>query len=248
MIAHLITAESTEVMHQEIPIKEKENKRKQIIINLAEEIEEFIHVEEEELETNIVDVVISNIDSSLFYTDSSSYLKWITTEGNRRYNRVHTPPLYCDSPKDNGNYNSKGEITGTMMSISSPAWESYTGKIPTAKDMKNITREEAYEFYKEKIWDKINADSIKSQKIAEIICDMKSSAGGYSIIKLRKVAKMPRGVSMTSQLLKFINDQDPIKLYRAYRKEMLHYYSKEATPKYFRKAWVRDLNRYYPEI
>ena len=50
-------------------------------------------------------------------------------------------------------------------------------------DIKNLTLKEAKEIYKEVYWDKIKADEIKSQKIAEIIFDTAINMGVSFAIK-----------------------------------------------------------------
>ena len=107
---------------------------------------------------------------------NSNYNLWIQP-GKRRYNRIHSKYVYSDDPHDKGNYNSKRQLVGTMRSISASAWESYTGKTPNASDMKSITVQQAVDFYKHSVWDKVQADKILCQVLAEMLCDMKSSAG-----------------------------------------------------------------------
>jgi lysozyme family protein len=52
------------------------------------------------------------------------------------------------SPKDKGNYNSKGELVGTNFGISAPVYEEYIGRVPSVYDMKNITVEKAKDIYR----------------------------------------------------------------------------------------------------
>jgi len=56
---------------------------------------------------------------------------------------------YQKKEKDEGNYNSKGELVGTNHGISAPTYEKILGRPPTEQDMKDITQEEAAEIYEE---------------------------------------------------------------------------------------------------
>jgi len=55
---------------------------------------------------------------------------------------------YTANRNDRGNYTSKGKLAGTKYGISARVYESAVGKEPTAKDIKNLTKEEAKEIYR----------------------------------------------------------------------------------------------------
>lgn len=72
---------------------------------------------------------------------------------------------------DRGNKNSLGELVGTNFGVSAVFYETVIQVPPTVADMKNITQNEAHFLFKKYFWDRIKADSIKSQAIAETFAD-----------------------------------------------------------------------------
>jgi len=179
----------------------------------------------------------------------ADFNKWTDTPGNRRYNRIYTPPFYQALPDDAGNYNSLGQLVGTMRSISAPAYESWIGRPPSAQDMQAITAEEAKRIFKAKYWDAVQGDSIKSQILAEFAADIKSNIGNLKTLQraLNRVGfpvVVDGGVG--AETLQAINEADTAKLYAAFRAELLDFYQKDANP-VFSERLIQDLNRYYPE-
>jgi lysozyme family protein len=175
----------------------------------------------------------------------ASFEVWIGTPGKRRYNRVHNAPLYSDSPQDAGNFNSAGQLVGTMRSISAPAWEAWTGSTPSAADMQSITVQQAYDFYKAKIWDAVKGDEIKSQIIAEMLADMKSSAGGNGVKQIQKALGITQDGGAGPQTIEAINAADSAELYEKFRTNMLDYY--QSLGGYWQAGWARDMEKYYPQ-
>jgi lysozyme family protein len=78
---------------------------------------------------------------------------------------------------DSGNYNSRGELVGTNHGISAPVYEEWIGRPPTEQDMRQITKTIALEIYKAWYWNKIGANYIKNQSIANLIVDHGVNAG-----------------------------------------------------------------------
>jgi lysozyme family protein len=76
---------------------------------------------------------------------------------------------------DNGNYTGgvkgKGNLVGTNHGIAAPTLSAWLGRTATVSDMKNLSLETAQLIFKKFFWDKIHADEIKFQGIAEFIFD-----------------------------------------------------------------------------
>lgn len=179
---------------------------------------------------------------------------WVDTPGKRRYNRIYGSVLYSDDVQDQGNYNSLGQLVGTMRSISAPAYEDWIGRPPTAEDMLAISPEIAKAIYKAKFWDKVQGDAIKSQVLAEMVADMKSSAGGNGVKRLQEALaamgySLPIDGSVGSGTLQALNqaiDQGKAaEIYERYRVNMLDYYN--TLNPYYREGWARDMEKYYPK-
>lgn len=84
---------------------------------------------------------------------------------------------YQNQVSDSGNYRSDGERVGTNRGISAKVYEQWIGRLPSVQDMKNITAEIAQQIYKTWYWDKMKADQINDQSVANIIVDMAVNSG-----------------------------------------------------------------------
>lgn len=84
---------------------------------------------------------------------------------------------YQNSKSDPGNRNSLGVYVGTNYGISARFYEAVKGYPPTVADMKNLTKAEARELYKEHFWYGIKANKINSQIVANNIADMHVNSG-----------------------------------------------------------------------
>lgn len=84
---------------------------------------------------------------------------------------------YQNQVKDKGNYRSDGVRVGTNRGISAKVYEAWIGRLPSVEDMKAITAETARKIYKAWYWDKLRADQINDQSVANIIVDMAVNSG-----------------------------------------------------------------------
>ena len=91
---------------------------------------------------------------------------------------------YQNIPTDWGNYNSLDELVGTNFGISARFYESVIGVPPTEQDMLNITQAEAHGLFKNEFWDKVLADHINSQEVAEMIADHAINSQPYKTTKI----------------------------------------------------------------
>jgi len=91
---------------------------------------------------------------------------------------------YQNNSNDSGNYRSDGVRVGTNRGISAKVYESWIGRLPSVADMKAITADIARAIYKAWYWDKLKADSINDQNVANIIVDMAVNSGPGAAGKL----------------------------------------------------------------
>lgn len=91
---------------------------------------------------------------------------------------------YQNIPTDWGNKNSKNELVGTNFGISARFYERVIGRAPTKQDMLNITQEQAHMLFKNEFWDKVLADYIDSQEVAEMIADHAINSSPYRTTKI----------------------------------------------------------------
>lgn len=84
---------------------------------------------------------------------------------------------YQNLKSDPGNYNSLGQRVGTNHGISAKFYEAVRGMAPSVEDMKAISKQEAHILFKNEFWDKVKADNIDSQAVAETLADHAINAG-----------------------------------------------------------------------
>lgn len=85
---------------------------------------------------------------------------------------------------DSGNYNSLGQRVGTNHGISAKTYENWIKRPPTVNDMKSMSKAEALKIYKLWYWDKLGADHINNQSVADILADHGVNAGIVAAGKL----------------------------------------------------------------
>lgn len=90
--------------------------------------------------------------------------------------------------KDKGNYNSKGELVGTKYGISARFYEQYTGKTPTEKDIKDLTKDRAAEILYDEFYKKPGYDKMEEKK-AKAMFDFAVHSGPSRANKYSKDAK-----------------------------------------------------------
>ena len=187
--------------------------------------------------------------------------QWIQP-GKRRHARIYGtktfPYTYQDRVEDPGNYSGGkvgvGELIGTNRSIAAPTLADWRGRPITREEMKALTAEEAIKIYKNKYWDGIRADEIRSQIMAEFIADMKSSAGGNAIINLQKALnRLGENVAVDggfgTQTLEALNRQtrrNEAKVYNTFREEMVAFYRKLKSKQPFKHE--ESMNEDYPPM
>lgn len=71
---------------------------------------------------------------------------------------------YVNHPADNGGC--------TMTGITIKTYQQYYGKDKTCDDLKNITEEEWLTIFKKGYWDKMKADKIENQSLAQLCTDI----------------------------------------------------------------------------
>ena len=174
---------------------------------------------------------------------ANKYL-WTRTPGNRRWRAVYNPPFYDTDPTDRGgNYNSLGQLVGSMRGISAPTWEEKIKRPPTAQDMQSITAVEAENIYFRDYWDAVKGDDIQSQKLAELIADVKSSTGNVKILqKTLGQAETGRMNTLNVEALNVEIKKDAQAFFLKYRANLVSYYSQINNA----DSHLRRLDRDYP--
>lgn len=146
--------------------------------------------------------------------------------------------------EDKGNYNSEEELVGTNFGISAKVYQKIIGRPPTIEDMKNITLAESHSIFKRLFWDKINADNINSQAVAETFADHAINASPfYSTRIMQRVLNNTFGKSLIidgvsgNKTISAINSVDPVQLFNAFSKGRKNYYNSLRDCEHFCTAW-----------
>lgn len=90
-----------------------------------------------------------------------------------------------------------GTLIGTNKGIAAPTLKSLRGSI-SREDMMNLTWEESHKILKDEYWDRVKADSIKDQSIAENLADHAINEGPADAIKMvQKILESDFGINIT---------------------------------------------------
>lgn len=99
-----------------------------------------------------------------------------------------------------GNTNSLGQMVGTKYGISAPVYETWIKRPPTVKDMQNLTLATATAIAKKLYWDKVNADNIQNQALANLIVDHYFNSGRTLFVKDVLKNKFGKNIAVNSQI------------------------------------------------
>ena len=128
-----------------------------------------------------------------------------------------------NDPDDAGGFTNKGVTLKTFRSV--------FGDDKTKEDLINITDEQWGKIFKEYYWDKLKADDIESQSVANMSVDWAYNAGVSTVAK-----------KIGSGSLKLINSKDPKELFEQIKAARIMFYKKlvekKPTNAKFLKGWL----------
>lgn len=136
-----------------------------------------------------------------------------------------------------------------MRGVTLITFRRFYGKDKTCEDLKKITDEQWFTIFKTGYWDKINADKIKNQSIANLCVDM---AWGSGPIKAAKKIQRVLGVTADGIIGKItlaaINSANQKELFDKLKEMRSVWFNNIvlANPrkKVFLKGWIRRLDSY----
>jgi len=157
---------------------------------------------------------------------------------------------YKAEKEDSGDYNSLGKLVGTKYGVSALAYEAEYNKIPTLKDMRNLTPEKAA-FVLRRYWNNCKGDNINNQSIANLLVDWHYNSGFSGIKAAQRVLNlMPDGI-VGNKTLNVLNgeNKDIIfgTIWEARKKFLLNIVFKRPQMNKYIKGWLNRLNdfKYY---
>lgn len=140
-----------------------------------------------------------------------------------------------DAPDDAGGFTNKGVTLKTFRSV--------YGKDKTKEDLINITNEQWEHIFKVYYWDKLNADKIESQSVANMSVDWAYNAGvGTVAKKIQNIVGAKTDGIIGNGTLKLINTKDHKELFEQIKAARILFYKKLVEKKpsneKFLKGWV----------
>ncbi|WMX13222.1 glycosyl hydrolase 108 family protein [Aureispira sp. CCB-E] len=184
----------------------------------------------------------------------ASFNSWMLPT-KRRWRRIIAG--YQDLYNDKGNWSSNqvgvGTLIGTNRSIAAPTLIAWRGRMVSKAEMENLSITEAMQIYKVRYWDKIQGDFIQSQALADILADMKSSAGGNAIKEMQRtlndlgerlLVDGAFGVASVQALNRQTLRVGQARVFNAFRQRMIGYYQRINSP--YERQLIDSLNRDYP--
>ena len=161
---------------------------------------------------------------------------------------------YQNLRNDNGNWTGGkvgvGTLVGTNHGIAAPTLSQWLGRTATISDMKNLSKEDAKKIYKSLFWDRINADKIQNQGIAEFIFDW-SLGSAYAYKEMNKALNYLYGTNFPTSGVKPIGDEqinvinsasDPNKLLDTLKTYRINWYNNivkaDPTQAQFLPSWT----------
>lgn len=160
---------------------------------------------------------------------------------------------YQDLPDDTGNY-SCGVLAGTKYGVSAVALSDWWGRCVTADDVKNLTPNDAFNFYS---WyfDRYNLYQIENQQFAELLMNnTMGSPAGAARVEQQTLLQLGYNVSVDGQrgpqTIAALNDawrKSPDQIYNAIRENWITYLKGLNKPQ-FLPGWLARMERYFPPI
>lgn len=165
---------------------------------------------------------------------------------------------YSNDRGDNGNWiiikkkvknkiKSIKRFVGTNYGISAPILYEYLGKVPTKRDMINLSYETAKKIYKKKYWDEQNLSEFNNQSISNIIYDGCVNQGISAMKTILSKSIKELGINeleniFTKNTIEKINKLDQEKLFNLIKKYRILRYKESKTFKRHGEGWLNRVD------
>lgn len=136
----------------------------------------------------------------------------------------------------------------TMQGVTLITFRHYYGKEKNCNDLKNITDEQWMHIFKIGYWDKMQADKIKNQSIANLCVNMVWGSGGVAIKKIQRVLGVTADGIIGPRSLAAINNANQQILFNKLKEMRRVWFNNivKAQPRkaVFLKGWLRRLDSF----
>ena len=156
---------------------------------------------------------------------------------------------YFERARRHGYVNDTGGHTLTGLTLKT--YHLYKPSASVAQ-LKAVSYEDWLHCMKKFFWDKINADDIKSQSVAEAIIDWFWNSGTYGIKPVQRIVGVTTDGVVGKKTIAAINAQDPHKLWCKIQTARYDYFVglKKSNPEKYGRyldGWLNRLNEMYYE-
>lgn len=147
---------------------------------------------------------------------------------------------YANDPDDDGGC--------TMCGVTISVYQRYYGKDKTCDDLKHITEEEWENIFKTGYWDKMKADEIENQSIANLCVDMLWGSGPRNAIRhIQGALGLKEDGVVGKNTLAALNSPNTAKTFRTLwtmRYNWFHKIAEKGNNQKFLRGWLRRLNSF----
>jgi len=160
---------------------------------------------------------------------------------------------YQNRSDDSGNY-ACGNLVGTKYGVSAIAFSTWVNRCPTADEIKNLTTDQAFNFYS---WyfNLYNLYPIENQQFFELLANnTMGSPANAARVEQRALNKLGYSVAVDgvrgSATVAALNDawrKNPAQIYNLIREDWIAYLTSLNKPQ-FLPGWLYRLNIYFPPI
>ncbi|MBB5941039.1 N-acetylmuramidase [Xanthomonas sp. 3307] len=152
---------------------------------------------------------------------------------------------FVDDPDDPGGATNYGITLATFQRCA----QALLGEAPTLQALRALTVEQAATIYQHEYWDRIGADQIASQPLAELVFDFYVNAGDVAIKLLQRILQQLGATDlvidgeMGPTTLAALASADTAQVYAQYRQQRIDYYQRVVAERpvdaKFLAGWLR---------
>lgn len=140
----------------------------------------------------------------------------------------------------------------TLVGVTLATYKDYCRRkgrgVPGASALAKLSYPEWLDILKTMFWDRWQADSIKDQKVAEMLVDWVWTSGGYGITLPQKALGVTPDGIVGPVTLTAVNSRDPSRLVALLKNERIAYIERICVSRpanlRFRSGWLRRINAF----
>lgn len=138
---------------------------------------------------------------------------------------------YVNNPADPGGM--------TNLGVTKRAWEGYTGKPATEKDMRALTKEQVKPFYRKNYWDKVRGDDLPSGVDYSVFDYAVNSGPARACKTLQKVLGLKADGIIGPKTMEEVSNANPRVLVQDICEDRLNFLQSLSTFDTFGRGWTR---------